>query len=188
MPKGVDYDMWTGPAPKQPFNQNRFHSPWHWLWDYGTGDIGNDGVHQLDIARWALGVDYPTEVTGMGRKLFFDDDQQTPDTMGITFNYPDKVMMFEMKDMESLWDGRNRGTALPSTVPRGWSISGAASRCSTRRGKLVLDRKKICSILTPETSSIASATGRRPPPKSRSGMSRRCTLIWGISWPGPDGP
>jgi predicted dehydrogenase len=96
-PAGVDYDTWTGPAAMLPFNENRFHYRWHWHWNYGTGDIGNDGVHQIDIARWALGVDHPSDVSGMGRKLFFDDDQQTPDTMNITFNYPGKALMFEMR-------------------------------------------------------------------------------------------
>ena len=97
VPNGVDYDTWTGPALMRPFNENRFHYKWHWNWNTGTGDIGNDGVHQMDMARWALGVDRPTVISGMGRKLFFDDDQQTPDTMNITYNFNDKVLMFEMR-------------------------------------------------------------------------------------------
>ncbi|MGH9657070.1 MAG: Gfo/Idh/MocA family protein, partial [Bryobacteraceae bacterium] len=97
VPAGVDYETWTGPAPMLPFNENRFHYKWHWHWNYGTGDMGNDGVHQLDIARWALGVDYPVSVAGMAKKLFFDDDQQTPDTMTITFDYKDKALMFEQR-------------------------------------------------------------------------------------------
>lgn len=97
VPKGVDYDTWTGVAPLLPFNENRFHYNWHWHWNYGTGDAGNDGVHQIDMARWALGVEAPNEVSGMGRKLFFQDDQQTPDTMNITFSCGDKALMFEMR-------------------------------------------------------------------------------------------
>jgi predicted dehydrogenase len=97
VPKGVDFDTWTGPAPMLPFNENRFHYKWHWNWNYGTGDIGNDGVHQLDIARWALGVNAPLQVSGMGRKVYFDDDQQTPDTANITFDYGDKLITFEMR-------------------------------------------------------------------------------------------
>jgi len=96
-PAGIDYDTWIGPAPALPFNPNRFHYNWHWNWNYGTGDAGNDGVHQLDQARWALGVGAPLEVSGSARKLFFDDDQQTPDTMTITFNYADKALLFEMR-------------------------------------------------------------------------------------------
>ncbi len=97
VPKGVDYDTWTGPAPVLPFNENRFHYKWHWNWHYGTGDIGNDGVHQIDIARWALGVEAPVQVSGMARKIYFDDDQQTPDTANVTFDYGGKLLTFEMR-------------------------------------------------------------------------------------------
>ena len=58
VPAGVDYDLWLGPAPKRPFSKNRFHYNWHWNWDYGNGDMGNQGVHEMDIARWGLNV-YP---------------------------------------------------------------------------------------------------------------------------------
>jgi len=97
VPPGVDYESWTGPALMLPFNLNRFHYGWHWHWNYGTGDIGNDGIHEIDIARWALDVGAPKEVSGMGRKVFFDDDQQTPDTMNITYDYGAKLMQFEMR-------------------------------------------------------------------------------------------
>lgn len=100
VPPGIDYDTWTGPLPLMPFNRNRFHSTVNWHWHYGSGDIGNDGVHELDIARRALGVQLPTKISGMGRKLYFDDDQQTPDTMNITYEYPDKVLMYEQR----LWN------------------------------------------------------------------------------------
>ena len=107
VPSGVDYDAWTGPLPKMPFNRNRFHGTVNWHWHYGTGDIGNSGAHTLDVARWILGVDYPNEVSGMGRMLYFDDDQQTPDTMNITYNYNDKVLMYEQR----IWNSyRMQGT------------------------------------------------------------------------------
>lgn len=96
-PPEVDFDTWTGPAEMLPFNENRFHYKWHWHWNYGTGDLGNDGVHQLDLARWALGAGTPVRISGMGRKVFFEDDQQTPDTMNVTFDYGDKVIQFEMR-------------------------------------------------------------------------------------------
>lgn len=113
VPHGVDYDMWLGPAPKRPFNPNRFHYNWHWIWDYGTGDMGNDGVHQLDIARWALDVDYPQAAGCSGAKLFFDDDQETPDTQIAAFEYPDKMLLFEMR----IWapykmEGADNGVAV----------------------------------------------------------------------------
>lgn len=100
LPAGLDYDIWTGPLPPLPFNRNRFHSTVNWHWHYGCGDIGNDGVHELDIARRALNVGLPKSVSGMGKKLYFDDDQQTPDTMNITYDYGDKLIQFEQR----LWN------------------------------------------------------------------------------------
>ena len=96
-PPGVNYDLWLGPAPKRPFNRNRFHYNWHWFWDYGTGDTGNDGIHQIDIARWGLGVEMPKAVSCSGGQLFYDDDHQTPDTQVATFEYDDVYLMFEMR-------------------------------------------------------------------------------------------
>jgi predicted dehydrogenase len=87
VPPGVHYDLWLGPAPQHEFTANRFHYNWHWFWDYGNGDIGNQGVHQLDMARWGLGVQYPTKVTAMGGHFMFDDDQETPNTMTALFEF-----------------------------------------------------------------------------------------------------
>jgi predicted dehydrogenase len=114
VPAGIDYETWTGPLPKMPFNLNRFHSTVNWHWHYGTGDIGNDGVHELDIARRALGVTLPVVVSGMGKKLYFDDDQQTPDTMNLTYEFANgRVMFYEQR----LWnpyglEGCDNGVAV----------------------------------------------------------------------------
>jgi predicted dehydrogenase len=97
VPAGVNYDLWTGPVPMLPFNRNRFHGTVNWHWHYGAGDLGNDGVHWIDVARWALGLGFPQEVGGMGRKLHFDDDQQTPDTQSLAFSYPDRMLLYEMR-------------------------------------------------------------------------------------------
>jgi predicted dehydrogenase len=87
VPEGVHYDLWTGPAPLRPFTQNRFHYKWHWFWDYGNGDLGNQGVHQLDVARWGLGVKYPNKISALGGHFMFDDDQETPNTLNCAFQY-----------------------------------------------------------------------------------------------------
>ncbi len=87
VPTGVDYDLWLGPAPKRAFNPNRFHYNWHWNWDYGNGDLGNQGIHEMDIARWGLGVTTPTKVSSMGGHFMFDDDQQTPNTQVATYEF-----------------------------------------------------------------------------------------------------
>ncbi len=99
IPPGVHYDLWMGPAPARPFNRNRFHYGWHWLWDYGTGDIGNDGVHQVDLARWALGLQAPRAVACSGAKLGWRDGaQETPDTMVVTWEYDDLLVVYEQRD------------------------------------------------------------------------------------------
>ncbi|HOW71051.1 MAG TPA: Gfo/Idh/MocA family oxidoreductase [Phycisphaerae bacterium] len=88
-PAGFDYDLWVGPAEVVPFRKNCHHYSWHWWYNFGTGDMGNDGTHEVDYARWALEVDtHPSRVTSVGDKLFFEDDQQFPDTMQVVFEYP----------------------------------------------------------------------------------------------------
>ena len=87
VPHGVDYDLWLGPAPERPFNPNRFHHNWHWFWDYGTGELGNWGSHLLDVARWGLGVAWPTRVAASGGKFHFHDDQETPDTLIVNYEF-----------------------------------------------------------------------------------------------------
>lgn len=85
-PKGVDYDLWLGPASGE-FTKNRFHYNWHWFWDLGTGELGNNGIHALDAARNILGLEAPTRITCGGGKYYYDDDQQTPDTQIATFDF-----------------------------------------------------------------------------------------------------
>lgn len=98
-PAGVNYDLWLGPAPERPFNRNHFHYAWHWRWEYGTGDIGNDGVHQIDLGRWALGLKAPKAVSCSGAKLGSKGDaQQTPDTMVVTWEYDDLLYVYEQRD------------------------------------------------------------------------------------------
>ncbi len=100
-PSGVHYDLWLGPAPQREFTRNRFHYNWHWFWDYGNGDLGNQGIHQVDVARWALDVKYPTKISALGGHYMFDDDQETPNTLTATFEFNDaghkKLLVFEVR-------------------------------------------------------------------------------------------
>ncbi len=102
VPEGVDYNLWLGPAPERPFNENRFHYNWHYMWDYGNGDIGNQGVHQMDVARWGLGVGLPTRVTSMGNMCIFDDDKEVPNVITTAFDFPNagkkgKMLVFDTR-------------------------------------------------------------------------------------------
>jgi len=97
----VHYDLWLGPAPQRPFNRNRFHYNWHWFWDYGCGDIGNQGPHQLDIARWGMGKgEHPVRVRSFGGLYAFKSAQQTPNTQVATYEYPDgRILQFEVRGL-----------------------------------------------------------------------------------------
>ncbi len=105
-PSHLDYDLWVGPAEWAGYQSNFVHYHWHWFEKFGTGDIGNDGVHGIDLARWGLGVEtHPSFVAGYGSKMFFDDDQEFPDTYSITYEYPGdnrvgskRVLIYEQRD------------------------------------------------------------------------------------------
>jgi len=104
VPEGVHYDLWLGPAPKQPFNPNRFHYDWHWNWDYGNGDIGNQGVHEMDVAMWGLGKcrTHPVKVHSLGGRYTYIDQGLTPNTQVATFTYQDgKMLVFEVRGRQT---------------------------------------------------------------------------------------
>jgi predicted dehydrogenase len=87
IPPSLDYDLWQGPAPRRPFHKNYLPYTWHWFWHWGNGELGNNGVHMIDVCRWGLGVDYPIHVTSAGGRYHFQDDQETPDTHVVGFDF-----------------------------------------------------------------------------------------------------
>ena len=100
VPEKVDYDLWLGPAPKRTFNPNRFHYNWHWNWDYGNGDLGNQGIHQMDLARWGLGKnEFPKAVMASGGRFGYSDDGQTPNTLHVGFEFDDCELQFEVRGL-----------------------------------------------------------------------------------------
>ncbi len=101
VPEGVNYDLWLGPAPYRPFNENRFHYNWHWFWDYGCTDLGNQGPHQMDIARWGMNKhDYPAKIHCAGGYFVFDCDQETPNTQVSTLEFADgRILQFEVRGL-----------------------------------------------------------------------------------------
>ncbi len=138
-PAELDYDLWVGPAPMTPYQSNRVHNGWHWCYDFGTGDMGNDGVHDLDYARWGLGVEtHPSRVSAIGGKYFFDDDQQFPDTQQVAFEYPGdgkpgskRLFIYEQR----LWS-----TNYPYNVDSGVEFYGT-------KGQMFLSRRGKAQIL-----------------------------------------
>jgi hypothetical protein len=106
VPANIDYNLWTGPAPLKPPTRNGSHGPihydWHWIWDYGNGDLGNQGIHQMDIARWGLGIDrLPTSVVSYGGRLGYIDAGETANTQVIIHNYSPKKLVFEVRGLKT---------------------------------------------------------------------------------------
>lgn len=135
-PAGVDYDLWIGPSPVRPFNENRFHYSWHWMWDFGTGDMGNDGVHDLDIARWGLGVGLPRFVSVVATRAA-NKNWETPDTVQATFQFPetDAILTFEQRDWSPyVQEGFENGVAFYGSEGyilagrAGWKLFGPKNR------------------------------------------------------------
>ncbi len=123
VPDGVDYDMWLGPAPMRPFNENHFHYAWHWFWAYSGGDLINDGVHQMDIARWVVNQKYPKTAVSSGGIYYFQDDQETPDTHAVNWEFDGLMMVFE----QALWAPYLKKTPLElrdnDAIPN-WPFNG----------------------------------------------------------------
>lgn len=100
LPASVDYDLWCGPAPKLPLHRQRLHYDWHWVWPTGNGDLGNQGVHQMDLIRWATGKDtLSPKVMSIGGRLGYDDDGETPNTQMVVHDYGDMLLIFEVRGL-----------------------------------------------------------------------------------------
>jgi len=87
VPAGLDFDLWQGPAPRKAYKDNYLHYNWHWFWHWGNGELGNNGIHMIDVCRWGLGVEVPTSVHSSGGRYMYKDDQETPDTHMVEFNF-----------------------------------------------------------------------------------------------------
>ena len=99
VPEHLDYELWQGPAPREDYRDNIIHYNWHWFWNWGTGEALNNGTHMVDLARWGLGVEFPTKVTSSGGRYRYQDDWETPDTQMISLEFGDKSLI--------TWEGRS---------------------------------------------------------------------------------
>jgi predicted dehydrogenase len=134
-PSGVNYETWVGPAEWMPFQANRFHYDWHWWYNFGCGDLGNDGIHEFDYALWGLGVDsHPTTVSAAGGKYFFDDDQQFPDTQQVTFEFASDGKVGDRRMF--VYEQRLWSTTYPYNVDSGAEFFGTKGKMFiSKRGK-----------------------------------------------------
>jgi predicted dehydrogenase len=133
IPAWLNWEMWQGPAPDKPFVDNVVHYNWHWKWHWGNGELGNNGVHALDVARWGLGVDFPIRVTSGGGKYRHDDDQETPDTHLVTYNFPDRKSIS--------WEGLSWSPYGNGSSMFGVSFHGEEGTIVVEGGFQVLDTK-----------------------------------------------
>jgi predicted dehydrogenase len=169
-PANLDYDAWVGPAPMVPYRPNMLPGVWRWWRDFGCGDIGNDGVHDIDVALWGLGATtHPTRATCFGGKYFFDDDQQFPDTQYAIFEYPAdgppqgrmKQLIFEQRDWSPyVQEGYENGAAfygkegvliMGHTV--GWRLYGP-------RNKLIAERSGTADLVAHHNNFLDCIRGQ----------------------------
>ena len=132
-PPGLNWDLFLGPAPMRPFNEKRFAYFWHWFWDTGNGDIGNQGVHETGIARWALGDPvWPQTAVAFGGKFGIDDDTETPNTLTAGFNYGNQQLVVEVRGRMTNGEGvrQNRVVMAGPNAARGGAGTPAPAQAA----------------------------------------------------------
>jgi predicted dehydrogenase len=176
-PPGFDYDFWLGPAPLRPFNRARFHGSWRWFFDYGTGDLGNDGVHRLDYSRWALSSALeaqketlpllPRAVSALGGKYYFNDAQEWPDTLMVTYDFaPGYLLTYEMR----VWNAyplhdESEGAAVCGD--NGFVVIGNSRwRAFDAKGKLIKEEKGTYAGDVPHAKNFLDCMRSRGKPKA----------------------
>jgi len=150
-PSWLDWALWQGPAPERPYisagkepNDVIVHYNWHWHWHWGCGELGNNGIHALDVARWGLSVEYPIKVTSGGGKYRHDDDQETPDTHIVTFNFPGNKSI--------IWEGLSWSPYGPGGTGFGISFHGES-------GTMLIDANGY-KQLDLKNKEVAASPGR----------------------------
>lgn len=149
VPSHLNYELWQGPAPRADYQDNLIHYNWHWFWNWGTGEICNNGTHEIDICRWALGVDYPTLVSSNGGRYHYQDDWEFYDT---------QIASFDFEDGKTIsWEGRSCNNLPDEGWGRGVSIHGT-------EGSVLIDRNvyklfdKNSKLVKEETAATISST------------------------------
>ena len=145
VPGWLDYELWQGPAPRTRYHDNVVHYNWHWFWRWGTGEICNNGTHEIDVCRWALGVEFPTKVTSSGGRYHFDDDWECTDT---------QVASFEFEGGATItWEGRSCNGRPIENRGRGVSIHGTEGTAVVDRSGYViydLENNEVARLIVGE--------------------------------------
>ena len=157
VPNWLDYDLWQGPAPRRPYRDNLIHYNWHWFWHWGTGEALNNGTHEVDICRWALGVDWPIRVASTGGRYQFEDDWETPDTQVIGWDFAERKSI--------AWEGRSCNQCPSEGLARGAMVYGTEGAALLdgnsytifdKNNKVVKEVKEKAAV---DPTNILSGTG-----------------------------
>lgn len=154
VPKTLDWDLWQGPAPRQAYKDNVHPYNWHWFKTWGTGEIHNNGTHEIDVCRWALGLDIPNKVTSFGGKYTYKDDWEFTDNQEVVYEYDDNKLI--------KWTGHSRGVILPSQPGRGATIYGSKGIITLSRNNYQLfdlGGKLIKKVEEKEQSATINTVG-----------------------------
>src|SRR5262249_29513799 len=141
----LDFNLWTGPAPRRDYHENLVHYRWHWFWDFGNGDIGNQGVHEMDIARWGIpGATLPRSVISLGGRFGPADRGETPNTQIAVFDYGQTQLIFEVRGLSTpAYRGQSVGNVFhleegviagTTFYPRGGTESAPLPQVQATRG------------------------------------------------------
>ena len=157
VPSWLDYELWQGPAPRRPYRDNLIHYNWHWFWHWGTGEALNNGTHEVDLCRWALGVDWPLRVVSTGGRYQFEDDWETPDTQVIGWDFADrKSIAWEDRSCNQYpLDGLARGAMVYGTEGAAL-LDGNSYTIFDKNNKVVKEIKEKAAV---DPTNILSGTG-----------------------------
>jgi predicted dehydrogenase len=141
IPPEIDYDLWCGPAPKEPLMRKKLHYDWHWVWPTGNGDLGNQGIHQMDMGRWALGeTELSPRVLSVGGRLGYVDDGTTPNTMIVFHDYPTAPLIFEVRGLPASAEAKNMDKYHGVDVGLVVDCEGGSMRISNYTGVTIVDK------------------------------------------------
>ena len=164
IPESINYDLWCGPAPMDPLRRARLHYDWHWIWNYGNGDLGNQGIHQMDIARWFLGEnDLSPKVMSVGGRLGYVDDGETPNTQFVYHEYDSAPLIFEVRGLPR--HARGPGVTQPRARAlqgrhRAVQVAGAHQGFGPRRARLIGQQGRHLRPLEQRERLLCVADGR----------------------------
>lgn len=153
-PAHLDWELWQGPAPRRAYQDNVHPYNWHWFHNWGTGEIHNNGTHEIDVCRWAMGLDLPKTVTSFGGKYTYDDDWEFVDNQQVTYGYEDNKFI--------TWNGHSRGMMVPERPGRGATIYGSKGCVTLSRNKYALydlGGKLIREVNEKEQSATTNTVG-----------------------------